>query len=517
METIRTEVVIVGAGPTGLSLACQFARHGVDFVVVEKNGGVTPYSKAIGVHARTLEIYEQLGLAHEAVERGTVAEKIRLLSGGEVRGEFELSNVGEGLSPYPFVLMLEQSKNERLLYDYLKSHGRDVRWNAALERFSQNETGVTAVVKTEDGASQTIEAQYLVGCDGAKSPVRHALGLAFEGSTFERTFYVADARVDWAFAHDGLNVSLSKETFVVFFPLKGEGRYRIVGVFPEEFAGEEGAVLYEEIEARVKAEAELELDIRDVEWFSTYKVHARHVGRFSEGRCFLAGDAAHVHSPAGAQGMNTGIQDAYNLAWKMALVLKGAAGERLLDTYDEERLENAKNLLRTTDRMFQLAAGPEWFLSFVRTNLFPAVAGYLFSLDSVKRFVFPLVSQIGINYRHGSLSRHDGDHVFKVRAGDRMPYFRLSGESVYDRLRRPTFHLLAFTDGRSPAQPSDVQSRPRYADLLDFQSVPLTPQVAEAFGTDEPFTLLLRPDNYIAYISAGTSPDAPDAYLDSLR
>ncbi|MBV8858978.1 MAG: FAD-dependent monooxygenase [Acidobacteria bacterium] len=514
--TIKTDVVIVGAGPTGLSLACQLVRHGVGFVVVEKNEGVTPYSKAIGVHARTLEIYEQLGLAREAVERGTVAGKVRLLSGGEVRGEFDLSEVGEGLSPYPYVLMLEQSKNERLLYGYLKSHGRDVLWNTALESFSQTEEGVTAFVKTADGESQTVEARYLVGCDGAKSPVRHALGLAFEGSTFERTFYVADAQVDWRFAHDALTVSLSKETFVVFFPLKGERRYRVVGVFPEEFAKDEGEVLYEEIEARVKAEAEIDLDIHDVEWFSTYKVHTRHVESFAAGRCFLAGDAAHIHSPAGAQGMNTGIQDAYNLAWKLALVLKGSAAEGLLDTYNEERLENAKNLLRTTDRMFQLAAGPEWLLSFVRTNVFPAVAGYLFSLDSVKRFVFPLVSQIGINYRHGSLSRHEGDGDFKVKAGDRMPYFKVEGESVYDRLRGPKFHLLGFTDERGAVRMSDAGAEGKYADLVDCQTLPLSGQAAEAFGTDGPFQVLLRPDNYVGHISAGASTGGWEAYLDDL-
>ena len=514
--TIRTDVLIVGAGPTGLSLACQFVRHGVGFLVVEKNAGVTPYSKAIGVHARTLEIYEQMGLAREAVERGTVAGKIRLLSGGEVRGEFDLSDVGEGLSPFPFVLMLEQSKNERLLYHYLENHGGDVLWNTTLESFAQAGAGVTAQLKNADGAALTVEAKYLVGCDGAKSPVRHALGLPFEGSTFERTFYVADAQVDWGFPHDGLAVSLSKETFVVFFPLKGERRYRVVGVFPEEFARDEGEVLYEEIEARVRAEAEIELDIHDVEWFSTYKVHTRHVESFSAGRCFLAGDAAHIHSPAGAQGMNTGIQDAYNLAWKLALVLKGAAGGSLLDTYNEERLENAKNLLRTTDRMFQLAAGPEWLLSFIRTNVFPAAAGYLFSLDSVKRFVFPLVSQIGINYRHGSLSLHDGDEDFKVKAGDRMPYFKVGGESVYDRLRAPKFHLLTFADERGGVSVSDEETARRYADLVDFHAIPLGREAAEAFGTDDPFTVLLRPDNYVGHISAGASRGGLEAYLEGI-
>lgn len=507
------DVVIVGAGPTGLSLACQFVRYGIDFVIVEKNEAITPYSKAIGVQARTLEIYEQIGLGQKAVGEGAIAERARLLVGGSVRGTIDFSNIGEGLSPYPFVLMLEQSKNERLLYEYLKGHGKDVLWKTELESFSQTEAGVAAQIKESSGATQTIEAKYLAACDGAKSPVRHALNLDFAGSTFERMFYVADVQVDWALGHDALNVCLSKETFVIFFPLKGEKRYRIVGVFPEEFAKDEGDVLYEEIEARVKEEVKLELDVHDVEWFSTYKVHTRHVSRFSEGRCFLAGDAAHIHSPAGAQGMNTGIQDGYNLAWKMALVLKGQAGEKLLETYNEERLENAKHLLRTTDRMFQFAASPEWFIEFLRTSVFPHVAKYVFDLNAVRKFIFPLISQTGISYRHSSLSLHAGDEDFEVKAGDRMPYFLVDGESIYDRLRRPKFHLLVFSNTPDHAEALWAELESRYAELVDFSAAPLQPQVTEAFGTDKPFHLLLRPDNYIGYISAETSPGGLRAYL----
>jgi 2-polyprenyl-6-methoxyphenol hydroxylase-like FAD-dependent oxidoreductase len=510
---MKTDVVIIGAGPTGLSLACQLVRYGIDFIIVEKNEAVTPYSKAIGVQARTLEIYEQLGLGQKALEQGAIAERGRLLVGGEVRGEIAFSNIGEGLSPYPFVLMLEQSKNERLLYEYLQSHRRDVLWNTELENFSQTEACVTAQVKLADGASQTIEAKYLAACDGAKSPVRHALGLEFAGSTFERMFYVADAQVDWNLDHDALNICLSKESFVVFFPLKGEKRYRIVGVFPEEFAKDEGDVLYEEIEQRIKEEAKLKLDIQNVEWFSTYKVHTRHVSRFSEGRCFLAGDAAHIHSPAGAQGMNTGIQDGYNLAWKMALVLKGRADEKLLETYNEERLENAKNLLRTTDRMFQFAAGSQWFLDYLRMNVLPYFAKYIFGLDAVKKFVFPLISQIGIDYRHSSLSRHMGDEDFEVKAGDRMPYFLVDGESIYDRLRRPNFHLLVFSETPDSVQDFRAELGSQYADMVDFAAVPLYTQVREAFGTDKSFNLLLRPDNYIGFISTETALDGLRAYL----
>ena len=511
--TTKTDVLVVGAGPTGLSLACQLVRYGVDFVIVERNEGVTPYSKAIGVQARTLEVYEQLGLAQRAVEWGAVAGRGRMLVGGEVRGEIDFSNIGEGLSPYPFLLMLEQSKNERLLYEYLRGRGEDVRWRHELAGFSQTASNVTARVKTAEGASQIIEAKYLAACDGAKSPVRHALGLGFGGSTFERMFFVADAQVDWQMSHDALHVCLARETFVVFFPLKGGRRYRIVGVFPEEFAKEEGDVLYEEIERRIKDEAQLELDVHDVEWFSTYKVHTRHASSFASGRCFLAGDAAHVHSPAGAQGMNTGIQDAYNLAWKLALVLKGAADERLLDTYDEERLENAKNLLQTTDRMFQLAAGPEWFLAFLRRSVVPAVAKYILGLEAVRNFIFPLISQIGINYRHASLSRHAGDEQFKVKAGDRMPYFLAAGESIYDRLREPKFHLLVFSNAPADAAALRAEREGRHAEWVDFHHLPLGTQAAEAFGADSPFHLLLRPDNYVAFVSAGTEPGGLTSYL----
>ena len=512
METVKTDVVIIGAGPTGLSLACQFVRYGINFVILDKNDGITPYSKAIGVQARTLEIYEQIGLAQTAVDQGAIAGKGRMLVAGEVRGEIDFSNIGEGLSPYPFVLMLEQSKNERLLYDYLKSHQKDVLWRRELAKLTQTEAGVTAEVNTPGGESQIVEAKYLVGCDGAKSPTRRALGLEFEGSTFERMFYVADAQIDWHLSHDALHICLAKDSFVVFFPLKGEKRYRIVGVFPEEFAKEEGDILYEEIELRIKEEAKLALDIHDVEWFSTYKVHTRHVSHFSAGRCFLAGDSAHIHSPAGAQGMNTGIQDSYNLAWKLALVLKGVADQKLLATYNEERLENARNLLQTTDRMFQFAAGSEWFLAFLRTNVLPSVAKYILSLDSVRKFIFPLISQIGINYRHSSLSQHAGDEHFNIKAGDRMPYFLVDGESIYDRVHRPRFHFVAFSEARGDLEELQAELESQYA-FVDFNAISLAPEVSEAFGTDKSFSVLLRPDGYIGYLSTETSLDKLKVYL----
>ncbi|HKY43838.1 MAG TPA: FAD-dependent monooxygenase [Pyrinomonadaceae bacterium] len=514
MDTINTDVIIIGAGPTGLSLACQFVRYGIDFVVVEKNETFTRFSKAIGVQARTLEIYDQLGLAQPAIKEGEITEMIRLIEGGEVRGEIPLLNFGKDLSPFPYLLMLEQSKNEELLYKYLRAHGRDVRWNTELESFTQDENGVTARIKTAPGESQTVVGKYLVGCDGASSPVRHGLGLTFEGSTFERLFYVADARVDWELSHKSLYVCLARDVFTAFFPMKGENRYRIVGTFPEGKNAEQGEILYEEIEQQIKEEAKLSLDISDVRWFSLYKVHSRRVNKFSEGRCFLAGDAGHIHSPAGAQGMNTGIGDAYNLAWKLAIVIKGFAAESILDTYNEERLANAKRLLESTDRIFEFAAGSNWLLALFRTTIFPTVAGYMTSIDAIRKRLFPLISQIGITYRDHSLSDHTSDESDDVKAGDRLPYFLLNGRSIFDHLKEPKFHLLVFSNGEHESLCEEFAHEFGHAAVC--RVVPIDGRVREIFEKENDFIVFLRPDNHIAFISSDISLDAARDYLNRI-
>jgi 2-polyprenyl-6-methoxyphenol hydroxylase-like FAD-dependent oxidoreductase len=509
---MKTDVLIIGAGPTGLALACQLIRYGLDFVIIDKKEATTPYSKAIGVQARTLEIYEQIGLADKLIGLGARVEKARMFAGGKVRGEAQFKDLGQGLSPYPYVLIVEQGKHEALLYDHIKAAGKDVRWQTELVGFEQDEAQVTASIRSADGKTESVEAKYMVGCDGAKSIVRHNLGLQFEGSTFERMFYVADVQIDWEFGHDALQVFLMKNSLLAFFPMVGDKRYRIVGTFPDEFDKDEGDVLYGEIEQQIKQDTELKLDITDVNWFSTYRVHTRHVDKFSVGRCFLAGDSAHIHSPAGAQGMNTGIQDGYNLAWKLAWVVNGNASGELLNTYNEERLPNAETLTKTTDRFFGMVASPEPFLVFTRLYVFPYIAQFLFSLDVVKRFVFPRISQIGINYEDDTLSQESGN--FGIKAGDRMPWFEVEGASIYDRLRDPVFHLIVFFDGKTevPALPDDLMEK--WKGKIDSTVISLYPQVAEIFGTKESFFIILRPDNYIGLISNDFSPDGVRKYLD---
>lgn len=503
--TVNTSVLIVGAGPTGLALAAQLIRYGIDFVIVDKREGITPYSKAIGVQARTLEIYQQIDLAQSLVDQGLIAKGVRMLEGGEAKAEVPLSTLGEGKSPFPYLLIVEQSKHEHLLYNFIKAHGHDVRWQTTLSDFSQDGAGGTGVAGTlvnASGEKQMVQAQYLVACDGAKSSVRRGLGLTFEGSTLERLFYVADVQLKWDFPHDMLTACLAKDRSTAFFPMPGEDRYRIVGVFPEDTDKVEGEIPWDEIEKQILEDSQVELDIYQVNWFSTYKVHSRRVNKFSVGRCFLAGDAAHIHSPAGAQGMNTGIQDGYNLAWKLALVLRGEASPRILDTYNEERVEVAERLLETTDRMFDLLVNPDWLLSFVRRQIFPRVASFLVGLDSVNQFIFPLISQTGISY-HGHSLGVDTEDGFAVRAGDRLPYFMIDGKGIYDWLHAPKFHLLTFSNNLEPSELANQAIQDEFGNVVEHLMFPLRRRAGEIFGTRKPFSVLLRPDNYIGFVSSG--------------
>ena len=515
-DKIQTDVMIVGAGPTGLSLAVQLMRYGIDFVIVDSKEGVTDLSKAIVVHARSLEIFDQIGLAQTAVEGGEIVRQAVLMHDGKTSANLDFSGFGGRLSPFPFFLSFEQSKTERLLYEYLQHNGKEVQWQTELENLTQDQEGVRAVLKDINGETQTIEASYLVGCDGASSPTRHLLDLHFAGSTHPRLFYVADVEMEFQADEASAYALFGSEAFGLMFPMQGEKHWRLIGNLPEYNDQTDREVSFEEVETKVKQLAQQPIDIKTVFWFSTYKVHTRHAEKFSVGRCFLAGDAAHVHTPAGGQGMNTGIQDVYNLAWKLVFALKGQGGESLLETYNEERLANAKRLLHTTDQAFDLMIGEHWYTQFLRNNLVPSLASFVMQFSAAKEFLFPMISQIGLNYRESSLSQHQDDRNFETKSGDRMPYFLVDGENVYDRLRDPKFHLLIFSDGQQNYEGLKRELEAGYGDSADFHIIPLYPRVVELFGSHQTFQVLLRPDNYIALLSSDCSLNGLKSYFNRI-
>jgi 2-polyprenyl-6-methoxyphenol hydroxylase-like FAD-dependent oxidoreductase len=489
----KTQVVIIGAGPTGLSMAAQLIRHRIDFIIIEKNEKTTHLSKAIAVQARTLEIFQEMEIAEEALKRGQLTTGMNLFSNGKRRASIDLADLGKGLSDFAFALSLEQSKTEQLLAEYLLKNGEQAQWNSELIHFEQSDTGVSVSYKNHDGTMQKIEADYLVGCDGASSLVRHQLGLTFEGSTEPKLFYVADVILASPVIHENrLYMYLIPKGFVLFFPMEGTGHYRIIGVLPEH-KDDTHEYTFSEVEPIIKKGIVSPVDFSKIEWFSTYKVHSRKAEAFMKNRCFIAGDAAHIHTPAGGQGMNTGIQDAYNLAWKMAYCLRGEANNDMLQSYDTERTQNAKRLLNTTDRMFDIMAGVNGFWNFIRMGFFPLFLIVLSTNNFVKRKLYPLLSQTGISYPDSFLTTKSS--VGKVKAGDRMHYFVfVNGKTIFSYLTEPVFKLLHFGNKaiENPLNDSGI--------TLSFQSFNEIPNAI--FGSNTDFYILVRPDNHISYIGS---------------
>jgi 2-polyprenyl-6-methoxyphenol hydroxylase-like FAD-dependent oxidoreductase len=487
----KTQVIIVGAGPTGLSMAAQLLRYNIDFIIIEKNAAITSLSKAIVVQARTLEIFSELGIAAEALKRGRETTRMNLFYKGKQQVDIDLAGLGEGLSEFAFALSLEQSKTEKLLAEHLSQKGKAVQWRSVLTHFEQHDDGVTVYFTNEDGIEQQVQAGYLVGCDGAGSVVRHQLNLKFEGSTEPKLFYVADVILKSAVINGNtLFMYMIKKGFILFFPMEGEGHYRIVGILPDHDEADH-EYKFSDIEPVIKQEIISPVEFEELRWFSTYKVHSRKANAFMKGRCFIAGDAAHIHTPAGGQGMNTGIQDAYNLAWKMAYTIRGEVNATILKTYDTERSANAKRLLQTTDRMFDIMSGVNRFWNFVRLSFFPAFLKVISKSNFAKKRVFPLLSQTGIAYPGSDLTIKSS--IGKVKAGGRIPYFVFSnGKQIFSFLNEPVFKLLYFGD--------DTQTNPIVDIKLTLQFISFKEIPHDIFGNAVDFYILLRPDNHISYI-----------------
>jgi 2-polyprenyl-6-methoxyphenol hydroxylase-like FAD-dependent oxidoreductase len=484
-------VVIVGAGPTGLSLAAQLFRYNIDFILLEKNEEITSLSKAIVVQARTLEIFQELGIVEEAIKRGQITTQLTLFYKGKQKLSINLSGLGEGLSDFTFALSLEQSETEKLLVKFLAKNGKQVQWKSEFTHFEQDENTVIIYYKNDQGVEQKAGANYLVGCDGAGSEIRHQLDLSFKGSTEPKLFYVADVilRSD-VINKNVLYMYMIKKGFILFFPMEGTGHYRIVGTLPDL----EGRTEYQfsDIEKDIKQQIISPVEFEVLQWFSTYKVHTRKADSFMKGRCFIAGDAAHIHTPAGGQGMNTGIQDAYNLAWKLAYIIRGEVNVEVLKTYNTERTANAKRLLKTTDRMFDIMSGVNRFWDFLRLNFFPGFLSLISKNRLVQRQIFPLISQIGISYPDSYLTSKCS--VGKVKAGDRMHYFVFSdGKQIFSYLTDPVFKLLYF--GNSVKNGIFYKNIKIKISFLSFNEIPVS-----IFGNATDFYILLRPDNHVSYI-----------------
>lgn len=502
-ENLDTEVLIVGAGPTGLVLALWLKRLGVRVRILDKTNEAGTTSRALAVQARTLEYYGQLGFADEVVRQGRWAIGGTIWSKGRRAAHIDFKEMGSGISPYPYALIFPQDQHECLLIDVLSRLGVFVERGKELFEFEESNDRVRVTIKNSDGMEETCTAAYLAGCDGARSFVRERLGIGFPGGTYEHLFYVADVEAAGETLNGGLNVALAQEDFLVVFPLKKDGQARFIGTVRDTSSGDD--LSWASVDKKIVAS--LRTDVQRVNWFSTYRVHHRVADHFRKKRCFLLGDAAHIHSPVGGQGMNTGIGDAVNLAWKLAAVLKGKAKAELLDSYEIERITFARRLVATTDQAFIAVTSTSAFARLMRLHMIPIVTRLLFSSKRLRRLLFRTISQVNVNYRHSNLSR---GRAGSVRAGDRLPWINVAANSPAE-------------DNFAPLQSLDWQLHvygdpaPQLHALNRQWNLPthVFPWNAEMKrkGLKRNALYLVRPDGYIAVAADRNKSVAVETYL----
>ncbi len=495
-------VLIAGAGPTGLVLALWLTRLGVKVRIIDKTAQPGTTSRALAVQARTLEFYHQVGFDDAVVAGGVKIANLNFWVKGRRRARVPLQRTGEGVTPYAFALVFPQDAHERLLIERLGQVGVRVERQTELLRFTQSETGVTAALRLPDGSEEIFSAAYLAGCDGAASAVRAQLGIGFPGGTYTGLFYVADVEARGEAIDGDLNVDIEDADFILLFPLKGRGHVRLVGTVRDLPEAEHAKLSFDDVKG--KAIEHLKLDIEKVNWFSTYRVHHRVALHFRAGRAFLLGDAAHIHSPVGGQGMNTGIGDAVNLAWKIAAVLKKGAPENLLDTYEPERIGFARRLVATTDRGFTLVTRRGGIAALVRTRIVPLLLPLLFRFSAMRRLLFRTVSQTEVNYRHSGLSAGTAG---EVRGGDRLPWVELEpGADNFAPLTSLSWQVHVY--GETQARVRDV-----CADLrLPLHVFAWQPAMARP-GFKNGALYLVRPDAYVALADPAADPQRLRRYL----
>ena len=437
----------------------------------------------MGVQARTLEFYRQLGIADAIVRCGIKVEKMCLHQGSRKVFALRFGDFGKGLSPYPFLLSLPQDEHERVLGEKLSALGVQIEWNTEMTGFSDAGEHIDARLR-RNGRDETCRASFLCGCDGVHSTVREGLQLKFPGGVYEQMFFVTDLAAEGSAVSGDMNFFLAPNELGAAFPIRTTGMVRLIGLVPREFA-DRRELTFEDM--RSHFEKLMDLRVRSVNWFSTYHVHHRVSDHFRVGRAFVLGDAGHVHSPAGGQGMNTGIGDAINLSWKLAAVLAGRADSSILDTYESERISFARTLVSTTDKLFQAVVQENTLSKIVRTILFPYLLPFLLGFSAARRLQFRLVSQTRINYRGSPLSEGSAGHV---HGGDRLPWVEAADGGNFEPLKSLDWQIHVY--GRAG---QGLRHGGQFG--IALHELPWNEHTQRA-GLERDSLYLVRPDGYVA-------------------
>jgi 2-polyprenyl-6-methoxyphenol hydroxylase-like FAD-dependent oxidoreductase len=520
----HTSVLIVGAGPSGLMMAAQLLRNGVQPIIIDIKPGPTNQSKALAVQARSLEIYRQLGVIDKIIKEGKQAAGLSFNMGGEQLATLSLNDIGDTETLFPFILLYQQSKNERLLLDYLTQACCPVYWETTLISLKQNKDSVEVTLQNGD-TTHNLTCNYVIGADGAHSVVRKQSAIPFSGDTYQHKFYLADVKLASSLNSDVLTLFMAKDGFAGFFPMPEEQSFRIVASLPDGLENKEDLNI-EDVLPDLKATTASDLKIEQVNWFTIYKLHHRMAEKFSDGRCFLIGDAAHIHSPVGGQGMNTGLQDAYNLGWKLAAVINGQIRETILASYAAERMPVAKDLLNTTDRMFNLITSRKWFNGLLKRYIMPNVLNLVWKNEKLRKFFFKRVSQTSINYRDSKINLQLGHaHAAHIKAGDRLPYMEIFDEKkkaktdIHTWCSKPGFTLITLGDIKEGFLFTLAKWITQdYQGGINFFHLPPSNtnwHIFDAFEVKAGMrkALIIRPDMHIGYINDTVDIEMMNNYL----
>jgi 2-polyprenyl-6-methoxyphenol hydroxylase-like FAD-dependent oxidoreductase len=508
---MNTEILIVGAGPTGLMMACQLLRFGVKFRILDKQKDRAHESRAFAIQAKSMEIFQNLGLAEEFLKLARSNIDFAFFINGKKQIEINFQHFQHQDTPFPSVYFLPQTETERIMIEFLEKKGIYIERQKELITFTQDTQGVQATVKNNiSGSTEKINCAYTLGCDGAHSSIRHILNLSFEGNAYQQIFSLVDAGIEWSYSRNKFLFFVGKEGVFVHIPLTDKISRIMLAKRSTHSEVKLSAPNLIELEHLASLLTQVPVKLINPVWLSTFRLHHRGVTKYYQNRAFLAGDAAHIHSPLGGQGMNTGLQDATNLAWKLALVLKKETNLKLLDTYETERHPVGKILLKTTDQFFSLLTANGFFISKLRNWLLPYVISFLFSKKNIEKRLFWFMSQLNIHYAKNQINYEiiDKSHqIFKggPHPGYRAPNAPANTSNLFTLLALKPFNILCFKIKEKQTNKLIekinllLQNNKDWLQVHTFVLSPTNKLLFKRYSVIDSAIYVIRPDGYVGF------------------